>query len=224
MMPVKWQHALINNGQDIASHHYTLLNLQQYMGTQDTLGRALIQARRSHHNQSRNQNQNENTSNNRRRIEENNNGSYRQRFRPQNSHNGNARHFQYHPYYRNPTNNNNQATSNNQGQQLERNCRAGQTHLPPPPPPPPPPVPPPKRPTSQHPNNMYYSDNDDQCPHEDENKFHQDHYNLDDSNHYQNHKSPNHQSLVDQPDLTNNEQTDNSNEYDDYDNLSSADS
>ena len=70
----------MNNRQDIASHHYTLLNLQQYMGTQETLRRTLTQARRSHHNQSRNQNQNENTSNNRRRIEENNNGSYRQRF------------------------------------------------------------------------------------------------------------------------------------------------
>ena len=36
MMPVEWQHAFINNGQDIASHNYTLLNLQQYMGTQET--------------------------------------------------------------------------------------------------------------------------------------------------------------------------------------------
>ena len=73
MMPVEWQHAFINNGQDIASHHYTLLNLQQYMGTQETLRHSLTQARRSHHNQSRIQNQNENTSNNRRRIEEKNN-------------------------------------------------------------------------------------------------------------------------------------------------------
>ena len=60
------------------------------MGTQETLCCAPTQARHSHHNQSRNQNQNENTSNNRRRIEENNNGPYRQRFRPQNSHNGNT--------------------------------------------------------------------------------------------------------------------------------------
>ena len=113
MMPIEWQHAFINNGQDIASHNYTLLNLQQYMGTQETLRRALTQARHSHHNQSCNQNQNENTSNNRRRIEENNNGPYRQRFRLQNSNNRNTGHFQHHPYYRNSTSNNNQATSNN---------------------------------------------------------------------------------------------------------------
>ena len=131
MMPIEWQHAFINNGQDIASNHYTLLNLQQYMGTQETLRRALTQARRSQNNQSRIQSQNENTPNQRRRIEENNNGPYRQRFRPQNSHNGNTRNFQHHPYYRNTTNNNNQATSNNRGQQPECNRRAGQTHLPP---------------------------------------------------------------------------------------------
>ena len=66
MMPIEWQHAFINNGQDIASHHYTLLNLQQYMGTQETLRRALTQAWRSHNNQSRIQSQNENTPNYRR--------------------------------------------------------------------------------------------------------------------------------------------------------------
>ena len=217
MMPIEWQHAFINNGQDIASHHYTLLNLQQYMGTQETLCRTLTQARRSHHNQSRNQNQNENTSNNQRRIEENNNGSYRQHFRLQNSHNRNTRHSQYHAYYHNPTNNNNQVTANNQGQQPERNRRTRQTHLPPS-------VPPPKRPTSQCPNDMYYANNDNHHPYEDENEFHQDHYDLDDSNHYQYHDNPNPQSSVDQPDLTNNEPTDNNNEYDDYDNLSSTDS
>ena len=64
MMSVEWQHAFINNGQDIASPNYTLLNLQQYMGTQETLHHALTQTHHSHHNQSRNQNQNENTSNN----------------------------------------------------------------------------------------------------------------------------------------------------------------
>ena len=216
MMPDEWQHAFINNGQDIASHHYTLLKLQQYMGTLETLRRALTQARHSHHNQSCNQNQNENTSNNC-QIEENNNGSYHQCFRPQNSHNGNTRHFQYHPYYRNPTNNNNQATSNNQGQQPECNCLDGQTNLPPS-------APPPKHPTSQRPKDMYYANNDNQHPYEDENEFHQDPFDLDDSNHHQNHENPNHQSLIDQPDLTNNEQTNNNNEYDDYDNLSSSDS
>ena len=217
MMPLKWQHAFINNGQDIASHNYTLLNLQQYMGTQETLRRALTQARHSHHNQSRNQNQNKNTSNNCHQIEENNNRQYHQRFRPQNSHNGNTRHFQHHPYYRNPTTNNNQATSNNRGQQPERNCCTGHTHLPPS-------VPPLKRPTSQCPNDMYYANNDNQHPYGNKNEFHHDHNDLDNPNHYQNHKDPNHQSLVDQPDLTNNEQTDDNNEYDDYDNLSSADS
>ena len=130
-MPVEGQHAFINNGQDIASHNYTLLNLQQYMGTQETLCRALTQACHSHHNQSRNQNQNKNTSNNCCRIEENNNGPYRQHFRLENSHNGNPRHFQRHPYYCNPTTNNNQATSNSRGQQPERNRHTGHTHLPP---------------------------------------------------------------------------------------------
>ena len=71
---------------------------------------------------------------------------------------------------------------------------------------------------------MYYADNNNQHPYEDENEFHQDHYDLDDSNHYQYHNNPDPQSSVDQPDLTNNEQTDNNNEYDDYDNLSSANS
>ena len=217
MMPVEWQHAFINNGQDIASHNYTLLSLQQYMGTQETLRHALTQACCSHHNQSRNQNQNENTSNNRRRIEENNNGPYCQRFRPQNSHNRNTRHFQHPPYYRNPTTNNNQATSNNQGQQPECNCHTRHTHLPAS-------VPPPKRATSQCPNDLYYANNDNQHPYANKNEFHHDHYDLDDPNHYHNHKDPNHQSLVDQPDLTNNEQTDDNNEYNGYDNLSSADS
>ena len=81
MMPIEWQHAFINNGQDIASPNYTLLNLQQYMGTKETLCRALTQTHHSHHNQSRNQNQNENTSNNNhRQIDENNNGPHRQCF------------------------------------------------------------------------------------------------------------------------------------------------
>ena len=71
---------------------------------------------------------------------------------------------------------------------------------------------------------MYYADNNNHHPYEDENEFYQDHYELNDSNHYQHHEDPNQQSLVDQPDLTNNEQTDNNTEYDDYDNLSSTDS
>ena len=120
MMPVEWQHAFINNGQDIASPNYTLLNLQQYMGTQETLHRALTQTHHSHHNQCRNQNQNENTSNNCRRIDENNNGPHHQCFRLHNHHNGNMQHFhnenmqhfQHHPYLCNSMNNN-QATSNN---------------------------------------------------------------------------------------------------------------
>ena len=48
MMPIEWQHAFINNCQDIASPNYTLLNLQQYMGTQETLHHALTQTRCSH--------------------------------------------------------------------------------------------------------------------------------------------------------------------------------
>ena len=71
---------------------------------------------------------------------------------------------------------------------------------------------------------MYYADNDNQHPYGNENEFHHDYYDLDGPNHYQNNENPNHQSLVNQPDLTNNEQTDDNNEYDDYDNLSSADS
>ena len=217
MMPIEWQHAFINNGQDIASNHYTLLNLQQYMGTQETLRRTLTQARRLQNNQSCIQSPNENTPNQRRRIEENNNGPYRQRFQPQNPHNGNTRNFQHHPYYRNTANNNNQTTSNNQGQHPERNRRAGQTHLPPS-------VPPPKHPASQCPNDMYYADNNNHHPYEDENEFDQDHYEPNDSIHYQNHEDTNQRSFADQPDITNSEQNDNNTEYDDYDNLSSAES
>ena len=108
-------------------------------------------------------------------------------------------------------------TSNNRGQQPECNRRAGQTHLPPS-------VPPPKRPASQRPNDMYYTDNNNHHPYEDETEFDQDHYEPNDSIHYQNHEDTNQQSLVDQPDITNNEQTDNNTKYDDYDNLSSAES
>ena len=81
MMPIEWQHAFINNGQDISSPNYTLLNLQQYMGTQEILHCALTQTHHSHRNQSCNQNQHENSSNNnRRRPDENNNGPHRQCF------------------------------------------------------------------------------------------------------------------------------------------------
>ena len=31
MMPAEWQHAFINNGQDITSDNYALLELQPYM-------------------------------------------------------------------------------------------------------------------------------------------------------------------------------------------------
>ena len=70
---------------------------------------------------------------------------------------------------------------------------------------------------------MYYANNNDQHPYGNENEFHQDHYKLKDPNQNQNQEDPHHQSLTDQPDLTNNEQTNNNNQYDDYDNLSSAD-
>ena len=70
---------------------------------------------------------------------------------------------------------------------------------------------------------MYYADNNDQHPYGNENEFHQDHHNLEDPNQYQNQEDPHHQSLTDQPDLTNNKQTDN-NQYNDYDNLPSAES
>ena len=81
MMPVEWQHAFINNGQDIASPNYTLLNLQQYMGTQETLRRALTQTCHSHHNQSHNQNQHKHSPNNPcHRPDENNHGPHRQHF------------------------------------------------------------------------------------------------------------------------------------------------
>ena len=69
---------------------------------------------------------------------------------------------------------------------------------------------------------MYYTDNNDQDPYGNKNEFHQDHYELEDPNQNQNHEDPQRQSLTNQPDLTNNEQTNNNNQYDDYDNLSSA--
>ena len=64
MMPVEWQHAFISNCQDIASPNYTLLNQQQYMGTQEMLRHALTQTCCSHHNQSHNQIQHEHSPNN----------------------------------------------------------------------------------------------------------------------------------------------------------------
>ena len=56
MMPVEWQHTFINNGQDIASNNYTLLKLQQCMGTQETLHHALTQNQHPQMNQSHNHN------------------------------------------------------------------------------------------------------------------------------------------------------------------------
>ena len=47
IMPAKWQHGFINNGQDITSDSYTLLKLQQYMEIQETLCDALTQNQHS---------------------------------------------------------------------------------------------------------------------------------------------------------------------------------
>ena len=56
MMPAEWQHAFINNGQDITSDSYTLLKLQQYMATQENIHCALTQNQHSQTNQSHNHN------------------------------------------------------------------------------------------------------------------------------------------------------------------------
>ena len=41
MIPAEWQHVFINNRQDITGDSYTLLKLQQYMATEETLHCAL---------------------------------------------------------------------------------------------------------------------------------------------------------------------------------------
>ena len=137
--------------------NYTLLNLQQYMGTQETLRCALTQTHHSHHNQSCNQNQHEHSpNNNHHQPDEKNNEPHRQCFNQNNYNNGNMQQLQHHPYHRNSTNNN-QATLNNRGQQPDCNHCTGCTQLPPS-------VPPPKCPASQQPNDMNYADNHDQQP------------------------------------------------------------
>ena len=70
---------------------------------------------------------------------------------------------------------------------------------------------------------MYYADNHNQQPYGNENEIHQNHYNPDDPNQQnQNQEDPNHHSLTDQTDLAHEQQANNNNQYDDYDNLSSA--
>ena len=56
MMPAEWQHAFINNGEDITNDGYTLLHLQQYMTTQENHCHVLTQNQCSQANQSCNYN------------------------------------------------------------------------------------------------------------------------------------------------------------------------
>ena len=142
MMPIEWQHAFINNGHDITSPNYTFLNLQQYMGTQETLHCTLTQTHHSHHSQSHNQNQHEHSPNNpHHQPDENNHGPHHQCFCLNHYNNGTACQLQHHPYHHN-TANNNHAPLNNHGQQPDCNRHSGYMQLPPP-------VLPPKCPTTQ---------------------------------------------------------------------------